>query len=58
MMPSDTDSGCFFDTFVFEGNRVRKMGRIVKVDITEEEDKPAEEKLAKVYWVESLRKTK
>jgi len=56
--PSEDDPICFSDFFLFEGHRVRKSGHVVKKDATEKENKPAEEKLARILWVESLRKTK
>lgn len=58
MIPTKNDPSCFFDTFVFEGSRVRKTGHVVNVSTTEKENKPVEQKLAKVYWVETLRKTR
>ena len=58
MKPSKGDPTCFLDTFIFEGNQVRKTGRIIGTDTIKNKDMPDEEKLIAVYWVETLRKVK
>lgn len=52
--PSNGEPTCFFDTFLFEGNQVRKTGRLSGIDKIK--NKPDEEKLIRVYWTETLQK--
>jgi len=64
LFPSKGELNGFYDTFVFEGDRVRKMGRLIEIKTPDKKNKPDEknksdeEKLNTVYWVETLRKVK
>lgn len=53
-LPTVNDPVCFWDTFTFEGDTVRKTGRVVQV----KDESPGREKVASVDWTEELRKTR
>lgn len=53
-MPTSDEPMCFWDTFTFEGRRVRKTGRVVQV---KGEESRSQDVMA-IDWVEELHKTR
>jgi len=58
IVPSKKDQAEFHDTFLFEGNRVRKIGSVAGLQEPESTGGPKSEKLQAVYWVEELHRTR
>jgi hypothetical protein len=53
VMPTTNEPVCFWDTFIFEGGTVRKVGRVVQV-----RGKEPTENVAAVDWVEELQRVR
>jgi hypothetical protein len=58
IVPSKGDLASFTDTFLFEGNRVRKIGSIGGIQDVDNSGKPENEKLQAAYWSEDLQRVK
>jgi hypothetical protein len=54
--PDKHHHGTFLDTFVFQGRRVKKMGRLIELRQPENENDP--DQFTTLYWVEQLRKVR
>jgi len=54
--PDKHHHGTFLDTFIFEGARVRKIGRLIELREPEKENQP--DRFTTLYWIEQLKKVR
>ena len=55
-VPDKHHHGTFLDTFVFEGGRVRKIGRLIELRQPEKKGEP--DRFTTLYWVEQLKRVR